>query len=1273
MTYDEFKNKLDGFFDDDETVLFIGAGVSMNIGLPDWKSFAYQHLDILMKEDKIRKRLQLDYETKELLRNVDFRTIISIAKYYIDTEKDIRELFKREYKNIFEIGSNKASDKFNKVKDENSIFRELYNLNLINITTNYDDVFDILAMEEKDIYISSKIKDEVVNSLGCSKKIFFEQSDFIDINKKGLKQGEIYHIHGSVKNIDTMVVSNEDYIKRYQMDGEEKNIYHKFLSNVFKNHNVIFIGYSLSELEILKYLLDGDKGRFDKDKNDKKRLLILDAYDYEEKKMKFLKEYYYKNYSVDIFWYSKNENGYGEINNIVRVMHNKKNQVRNDKINLNRCSNLILKEELSSDERKELAIKIKEFKSLQISFFRKIKKQYDQWYNLLKQNSYFEEENNNNNILGIIEYLNSINGVINEVGDVNSVFRLIIAYIDDMVLKENKDIVFLSSFIEYIVKFYDKLSEFDINSVYSKFESIEMSRFFINNLLRNIDDLDYFRFIEEYRVELLDLILMNSLNDHFGIYNLTRNKKLIDLYLDKSEDFFIENIIKIYTEDFIKKESNGLNCKIKLTGNTISIDYDGKTKEFEYKSLKQIDQELEKIYNDYDDDLKISIKNLFTEDSYQNIFDDIYLFRNERIKFLIDVAEQNKNIKDKIVELLFKSEVFILKKISLYIIKKNNDLNFIVKKIKNKDYDFEYIFRNYEFAGELKIILNWINSYSNINEIEDCLLELLSKGDYIKRNYGEENYEEIWKYERAREITNSRKINELAIKLKEKLKYDYELRPIIGKVEVINNENMIYIEKDKAKKMSLKGWVEYMNEFSTSLIKDDNFYFKYDIRKESKVLMDFFIKNPEKYFSEIMELENVQDYEWIYIIINCIKNNIKEGNNINKYYIDLLAFIKKYIQKIKDIYEKPIRNKYPKTTLIKEICEVNEEILRSNKETTEDQLCLIREVIAILESKISNNEDFYKEWNTDEISYYNNLINSVHYYLIKLEIQFVDKIKANQDESQYIKELFDKRLKRSPKEMFILMGQYYYWFSSLPIDMKSLIKKDMDKENKKLVLIGLSNSRVINKERFRLLKELDIDNLLEEIKDKVVLRRLMEYLSLAYFLGYEDSGLDFIKEKYLSRDIIFKILTLKSDCIRLNDNYTYDDFFVKQIELWEKILKEIDRENTGEITDEIPKSTIIALRDLEGFSDEVCDILKRILKQTTRHSEMSYELFEYLKKYVDKNNFDKIQTVILEFKPDYIGHEIKETFNILEKIDDKKYKQFKISWRCKNPELNFEN
>ncbi len=189
------KNELIKLFKQGNVVLFIGSGLSANLRLPDWNQFADNYLDFLYYEcnrDKI-----INYKTYTQLKDEDFKTVLSLCR---NLHKNIDECdLKRKFIEWFGIDVHTEDligmeddkkkeimklkeDSLEEIKKPNSIFRKVYELNEIFITTNYDDILDILVNEKNKEHSKEpdKIEDE-------KNKVFYKEEDFI-IEPKNYKK-----------------------------------------------------------------------------------------------------------------------------------------------------------------------------------------------------------------------------------------------------------------------------------------------------------------------------------------------------------------------------------------------------------------------------------------------------------------------------------------------------------------------------------------------------------------------------------------------------------------------------------------------------------------------------------------------------------------------------------------------------------------------------------------------------------------------------------------------------------------------------------------------------------------------------------------------------------------------------------------------------------------------------------------------------------------------------------------------------------------------------
>lgn len=202
--------------ENDRLVIFVGAGVSKNSGVPSWweliKKFAaeldYSRCDVCKKKTANCPRTdckdRYEYTKEEFLR---------IPEYYY--QQDISE----NHANYFGLIHNTlhCDNGPNPIDDEIfSIFPRHI------ITTNYDPLLE---------------KSQSVNSLLYT--VVARDSDLLaEANDR-----YIIKMHGDLEKPDTIVLKESDYIKYEQ----EHPLISTFIKSLLVNHTFIFLGYSLND------------------------------------------------------------------------------------------------------------------------------------------------------------------------------------------------------------------------------------------------------------------------------------------------------------------------------------------------------------------------------------------------------------------------------------------------------------------------------------------------------------------------------------------------------------------------------------------------------------------------------------------------------------------------------------------------------------------------------------------------------------------------------------------------------------------------------------------------------------------------------------------------------------------------------------------------------------------------------------------------------------------------------------------------------------------
>jgi len=230
-------------------ILFVGSGLSRRyLNLPDWQSlltiyarkiikdrFPYRvyerkaekelqklHLDSTEKLPIIASLIKIDYEDR-FFGEDDFENNLKV-KYENDIQKGCSP-FKISLSDYFSL-SNANTDAFLKEKDG---FSKLVNKVSNIITTNYDTFLETQF---------------------TTYNIFIGQKDLL--NKKMHRIGNIFKIHGSSVDSDSLVITKEDY----DLFRENQKFLTAKLLTFFIEYPTIFIGYGINDNNIISIFKD---------------------------------------------------------------------------------------------------------------------------------------------------------------------------------------------------------------------------------------------------------------------------------------------------------------------------------------------------------------------------------------------------------------------------------------------------------------------------------------------------------------------------------------------------------------------------------------------------------------------------------------------------------------------------------------------------------------------------------------------------------------------------------------------------------------------------------------------------------------------------------------------------------------------------------------------------------------------------------------------------------------------------------------------------------
>ena len=278
-------------------VPFIGAGVSKLGGCPGWEEFSDAALHFFVRNRKL-SHAQLDQ-----ISNVSSRVKLTLA---LELEKQHGVII--DFEEILRPTADKR-----KMGEE--IYGNLLKLATTFVTTNYDDWFHQnipVTLDPGEVGLSS-------TDSAVERNIFYKKNDIIVENLT--TENAVFHLHGAVEDRDSMVLTTIHYLERYSShridgSGEHENPFLSFLESLFRIKNVLFIGYGLSELEILEYVIQ--KGiRIERTSDEEPQHYVLQGFFSHELELARNLESYYRQFGIGLLTYSRDERNWDQLSDVI--------------------------------------------------------------------------------------------------------------------------------------------------------------------------------------------------------------------------------------------------------------------------------------------------------------------------------------------------------------------------------------------------------------------------------------------------------------------------------------------------------------------------------------------------------------------------------------------------------------------------------------------------------------------------------------------------------------------------------------------------------------------------------------------------------------------------------------------------------------------------------------------------------------------------------------------------------------------------------------------
>ena len=196
-------------FKNNEVILFVGSGLSIDLGLPNWDGLVNEIIDYIVKETN----------TTDL--NL-FKDILAVRQM---TAIDVLTQIEKKHK---KLAFDYLGGKRLRLKEsiDLSLHKNLFDLCPRIITTNYDHAFE-LAIGDTIHKISN--------------------SSIYGISNLERKPEYLFKIHGDINDPDECVLFQSAYENLYTEKGSKQELFTGQFKNLILNKTLLFIGFSLND------------------------------------------------------------------------------------------------------------------------------------------------------------------------------------------------------------------------------------------------------------------------------------------------------------------------------------------------------------------------------------------------------------------------------------------------------------------------------------------------------------------------------------------------------------------------------------------------------------------------------------------------------------------------------------------------------------------------------------------------------------------------------------------------------------------------------------------------------------------------------------------------------------------------------------------------------------------------------------------------------------------------------------------------------------------
>ncbi len=264
-------------------VIFVGAGVSRQMGSPSWNDLADKCLNLLATKGLIT------FGEVDQLSNLHARQRLSIARRIAESDPE-----SLDFPRLVQPEPPKGS----------SVYESLKSLDCVYVTTNYDQFLDRDSVRLSSLSGGAEVSSspETIDKLTCRPSQFTRA--LLD-NPRA-----VIHLHGSVDDPGSMIVTTVDYLSHYS-DPHVKN----FLEELFTRYTVLFVGYGMEELEILEHICRKSGSPSEPQAS---RFMLTGYFSHQTKTFSHLQRYFRDSFGLQVIPFSRDLRNHDQIEEILK-------------------------------------------------------------------------------------------------------------------------------------------------------------------------------------------------------------------------------------------------------------------------------------------------------------------------------------------------------------------------------------------------------------------------------------------------------------------------------------------------------------------------------------------------------------------------------------------------------------------------------------------------------------------------------------------------------------------------------------------------------------------------------------------------------------------------------------------------------------------------------------------------------------------------------------------------------------------------------------------